>query len=425
MTRLHLPKKSLALTLLLPAFTSFAQTAKQLTIDSCYTMAQRNYPVVQQYELIEKSRYYSIANANKGYLPQFNIAGQATYQSEVTYLPVSIPGISITPLSKDQYKIYGEIAQPLTDLFTLKDQKALLNANAQIETQKTETEMYKLKERINNLYFGILLLDAQIAQTSLLKKDIAATLAKIRTAIANGTALKSNADNLQAEILKTDQHIIELKANRRAYAGMLSIFIHETVTEQTELVTPAVNINFAGIHRPELKVFDLQKDALQVQHKLITDKNLPRFNLFFQGGAGRPALNFLSNDFNTYYIGGLRLNWNFSGLYTAGKERKIIGLNQKTLDIQKEVFLFNTRLSLEQQHSEVQKIKELIATDNDIIALRAQVKETTQTQLEYGTATSNDFITAANAEDQARQNLLLHNIQLLLAQYNIQTTSGN
>ena len=155
-------------------------------------MAQRNYPLVKQYALLEKSQVYSLSNAAKGVLPQLSLSGQGTYQSEVTGLPISIPGVEIQTLSKDQYKLYGEVVQPITDLFTLKYQKELVQSNVRAETQKIEVELYKLKERINQLFFGILLIDAQIQQTESLKKDIQLGLDKTNAAIANGTALKSN-----------------------------------------------------------------------------------------------------------------------------------------------------------------------------------------------------------------------------------------
>ena len=133
----------------------------------------------------------------------------------------------------------------------------------------------------------------------------------------------------------------------------------------------------------------------------------------------------LSNDVQGYYIGGLRLNWNLTGFYTYNKEKKILAVNQDFIDIQRETFLFNTNLNLRQQNSEITKVQELIETDSDIISLRESVKNTTKIQLENGTATTNDYLISVNAEDQARQNLILHEIQLLMAQYNYQTMSGN
>jgi outer membrane protein TolC len=404
---------------------AYSQHDTSLTIDSCFEMAMRNFPLVKQYALIEKSKSYSIDNANKSYLPQFNIGGQATYQSEVTHIPISLPNVKIAELSKDQYKLYGEVSQAVTDLFTTRDYRELISANAEIEGQKIDVELYKLKERISNLFFGILLIDAQIQQTELLKKDIQSGIDKVSVAIAYGTALKSSADNLKAELLKANQRTIELKSNRSGYAAMLSYFIDQTVDETTILIRPSPQIISSAIIRPELKLFDLQKRTFEVQNKLIKAKNLPRLNLFLQGGLGRPALNMLSNDINLYYLAGLRLNWNLAGLYTYKNEKQILSLNQKGLDIQKEIFLFNTNVILHQQNSEVSKMQELIETDNSIITLRESIKNKTKVQLENGTATSTDYLIDVNAQDQAAQNLILHQIQFLMTQYNYQITSGN
>ena len=403
----------------------YSQHVTSLTIDSCFEMAKRNFPLVKQYALIDKSKSYSIDNANKSYLPQFNIGGQATYQSEVTHIPISLPNVKVSELSKDQYKLYGEVSQAVTDLFTTKDYRELISANAEIEGQKIEVELYKLKERISNLFFGILLIDAQIQQTELLKKDIQSGIDKVSVAIAYGTALKSSADNLKAELLKANQRTIELKSNRSGYAAMLSYFIDQTVDETTFLIKPSPQIISSTINRPELQLFDLQKRTFEVQNNLIKAKNLPRLNLFLQGGLGRPALNMLSNDVNLYYLAGLRLNWNLAGLYTYKNEKQILSLNQKGLDIQKEIFLFNTNVILHQQNSEVSKMQELIETDNSIITLRESIKNKTKVQLENGTATSTDYLIDVNAQDQAAQNLILHQIQFLMTQYNYQITSGN
>ena len=405
-------------------YPAFTQTGK-LSVDSCYAMAKRNYPLLKQYALIEKSREYSLENAAKGTLPQLNLAGQGTYQSEVTRIPISLPGMEIPTLSKDQYKLYAEVAQPLTDLFTVKYQKELIKSNAEVEGQKIEVELFKIKERINQLFFGIILVDAQIQQTELLKKDIQLGIDKTNAAIANGTALKSSANALRAELLKANQRIIELKAARKGYLDMLSLFIHQQLDDKVELEKPAVLTVSSTINRPELRLYSAQQRTFELQNKLITARNLPRASLFLQGGYGKPALNVLNNAFDLYYIGGLRLNWNLSGYYTAKNERKILSINQDIIGLQQETFLFNTNLNLKQQNAELSKLQELIASDSEIIQLRESIKNTAKNQLDFGTVTSNDYITYLNAEDQAKQGLLLHQIQLLMAQYNYQTTSGN
>jgi outer membrane protein TolC len=411
--------------LLICSHWAIAQQSSSLTLDNCLEMAKKYYPLIKQYTLIEKTKEYSIANAQKGMLPQFNIAGQATYQSDVTKVPISLPNLTIPTMSKDQYRLYGEVTQSITDLFTVKDQKEYINANSEIETQKTEVELYKLRERINNLFFGILLIDGQIQQTEILKKDIQSGIEKANVAISSGVSIKSTADNLKAELLKANQRTIELKATRKGYADMLTLFINNPIDENTVLEKPHRQMLSNTINRPELKLLDLQKRTFDIQNKLITNKNMPRVSVFFQGGLGRPALNMLDGNFMGYYIGGLRLNWNITGFYTYKDEKRTLALNQSFIDIQSETFLFNTNLALKQQNADVTKMLELIETDKSIISLRESVKATTQNQLIYGTATTNDYLIAVNAEDQAKQSLILHEIQLLMTEHNAHTTAGN
>lgn len=418
-------KTNIIVLLLMIGSKLYAQSNEALSIDSCYALAKRNYPLVKQMALIEKTKDYTLDNASKGYFPQLNIAGQATYQSEVTSIPISLPGMNIQAMSKDQYKIYAELSQSLTDPFIIKQQKAIVEANGNSEKEKLAVELYKLKERINQLYFGVLMIDAQLQQVNLLKKDIDLGLKKTNAAIANGVSLKSNADMLQAELYKTEQRSIELKATRKGYTEMLSLFINKTIDEQASFQMPNFTNLSSGVHRPELKLFEMQKKGMDAQQKLISTRNLPKLSLFFQGGYGRPALNVLNNEFGTYYIGGARFSWNLASFYTYKKEKQLLLINQHQIDLQKEVFLFNNQLLLKQQNSEVNKLQELLGSDQQIVALREKIKDTANVQLENGTITAIDFLNSLNAAEQAKQNLALHQIQLLMAQYTYQNTSGN
>jgi len=406
------------------AFSANAQTPNPITLEECYNLARQNYPLVKQQELIQKSKEYSIENISKAYLPQLAINGQATYQSEVTEIPVKLPNTIIPALSKDQYKIYAEVNQTVFDGGVKRLQKQSIEADAAVDQQQLEVELYKLKERINQLFFGILLANEQLSQTEILKKDIQLGITKINAAIANGTALKSSGDALQAELLKTDQRSIELKSVNRAYRDMLGLFINRPMDENSLLEKPIKISAAQTINRPELTLYDTEKKLFDIQNSLIKAKNLPKAGLFLQGGYGRPALNMLKNDFNAYYIGGLRLNWSLSGLYTSKKEKALLDIKSKTVDLQKEIFLFNTNITLKKQNAEISKLEELIRSDNDIIQLRTRIKNIALTQLEYGVINSSDYLREVNAEDQAKQTQLLHEIQLLMAQYDQQTTTG-
>jgi len=402
-----------------------AQTVKLLTIEDCYAMARQHYPLAKKKELIKKSAEYSVENAATSFLPQFIINGQATYQSDVTEVPIKLPNATITSISKDQYKIYAEVNQTVFDGGITMLQKKSMQAGAVIEQQQLEVELYKLKERINQLYFGILLINEQLAQNEILKNDIQLGLDKTKAAIANGIALKTNAEILQAELLKNDQRNTELRSTRLAYIDMLGLFINQPLTENSSFEKP-VSIPVANeINRPELMVFDNQKKLIGIKNNIVDAKNLPRVSLFLQGGYGRPALNMLKNDFNGYYIGGLRFSWSLSGLYTTKKEKALLDLDKRSIDIQRETFLFNTNLQVKQQNAEINKLNELIRSDNAIIELRNHIKNTSLVQLENGVINSSDYLREVNAENQAKQNQSLHNMQLLMAQYNHQTITGN
>lgn len=401
-------------------------SGQRLEISNCYERARVNFPLIKQKELLLKSRDFSIANARTGYLPQFSIIGQATYQSDVTKVPLEVPGFNIKTLPKDQYKIYAEMNQSLYDGGAVRQQSAIQETMAMVEDQKLEVELYRIKERINQIFFGILLVDEQLLQTELLRKDIQSGLQRTEAAIDNGTAFKTSADILKAELLRSEQRTIELSVSRKAYLDMLGLFINEALPESTILVKPAVkDISVSmEIKRPEITLYQYQTQLYTAQQQLNNTRVLPRVGLFVQGGYGRPGLNMLNSDFATYYIGGLRLSWNLSGFYNTNRDKEQLTLNVQGVDYQKEAFVFNTKLTLLQQQNDIQKLQQLIRVDDQIIDLRTRIKETAKAQLENGVITANDFLRELNAEDQAKQNRSLHEIQFLMTQFNYSVTSG-
>jgi outer membrane protein TolC len=408
-------------------FTALINSQTRLTIDECYSKARENYPLIKQKDYIIKSNDYSISNIWKGYFPQVTLSGQATYQSEVTSIPILIPGIKIEQLSKDQYKAIAEVNQTIYDGGIMAARADIQNASAAVENEKVEIELMKLKERVNQIYFGILLLDKQLIQTEIVEKDIVGGLEKLSAALTNGTATHSSVDVLKAELLKTIQKKIELKSSHRSYIDMLGLLVNQPLDETVLLEQPNNNFNTDAreVNRPELNLFYSQENLMVEQRGLNLAKILPKASLFFQGGYGKPALNMLKNSFEWYYIAGARLSWSISNLYTYDYENEIIELNKKSVEAQREVFLLNTNLLLKQQLREIEKLKELIEVDKQIVEIRTSVKEAAKSQLENGIITSNDFIRELNAEDQAKQNLAIHAIQLLLAQQNYKLTLGN
>lgn len=397
-----------------------------LSLQKAYDLAQQNYPLIKQRDLLKQTTAYTMDNLGKGFLPQFSLNSQVTYQSAVTGVEIPVPGISFSKVSRDQYKFLADINQLVYDGGVIKQQKNLQQLDEDIEQQKVEVELYKLKERINQLFLGILYLDEQLKQVDLVKADLNNGLKKVEAQVNNGVAFKLNLNLLKAELLKTDQRIIELKSSRKGFIDVLGLFVSQTLPENIKLEKPATTMAMMSpeIQRPELKLFSLQEKLLGGQFRLVDSRNKPRAGLFFQGGYGKPGLNMLKNEFAFFYTTGLRFSWSLGGLYTQKREKKIIELNQKTVDIQKEVFVLNTNTQLRQQQSEIEKLQKLIESDNEIIDLRIKVKEAAKAQLENGVITANDFLREVNAEDQARQSLIAHQVQLLQAQINYQTISG-
>ena len=419
--------KLVALLLFANMFLSAVKAQPALTINEVYALARKNYPLIKQRDLLTKAKDYSVSNAAKGYLPAFSVNGQATYQSAVNAFPFTapIPGFKLPQYSKDQYKIFGEVDQVIYDGGIIKNQKQIAAANEVIQQQSLEVELYALYERVNQLFFGALLVNEQLKQNALLKADVQNGIDKAKALVANGTAYRSSVDELEAQLLQTDQSRVELSATKKAYLDMLALFINQPVDENTILQKPAEPISTSTISRPELLSYDYQKKTYDLQGDLLKAQLRPKFQFFAQGGYARPGLDFLSNDFAWYYIGGLKLSWNLSSLYTLKNQRRLLDINRQSLDVQKETFLFNTSLTQKQQNADIGKYGELIKKDGVIIALRESVKKAASAQLENGVLSAHDFINQVNAEDGARQNLILHQIQLLQAQYSYQNTIGN
>ena len=403
-----------------------AQDSTTLSLSQAYDLARKNYPVIKQKDLVRQTSELTISNLSKGYLPQFSLNGQATYQSDVTKVNIAIPGVNIQAPGKDQYKIIAEANQLVYDGGVIKQQKRYEQLNDSVQQQQLEVELYKLKERISQLYLGVLYLEEQIKQTDLIRTDIKTGIKTTEARVNNGVAFKSNLNTLKAELLKTDQNIIQLKASRKGLLETLGIFLNQSLPESIKLQSPvsAIIRDDEAIQRPELRVFSTQQDLIASQKHLISAKNIPKTSLFLQGGYGRPGLNLLDNNFDFFYIGGVRLNWSLNGFYTSRKEKQIVDINKRIVDIQKDVFLLNTNASLKTQQSEIDKLMQLVTSDNDIIELRKSVKEAAQSQLDNGVISVNDFLLQVNAEDQARQALITHQIQLIQAQINYQNILG-
>ena len=400
----------------------------QLSIDDCYKKAQANYPQVKQYGLIEQSKEFNLSNANKGYLPQVSFSAKATYQSAVTKLPITLPNVTIEGLNKDQYQSVVEVNQSVWDGGVIRNQKKITEASSAVDKQKLDVDMYAINDRVNQLFFGILLLDEQIKQNLLLQDELKRNYNQISAYITNGIANQADLDAVKVNQLSTAQRKVELDATRKAYREMLSALIGEEIKEGTSLVKPsfAEEASLSStVNRPELRLFEAQSNLFETQKSMVDAKNLPKLGVFVQGGYGNPGLNMLKNEFTPYYIAGARLTWNFGSLYTKKNDKKLLDNNLQNVAIQKETFLFNTNLKMTQQSNEIDKIKQLMRDDDEIIRLRTNIKKASEVKVEHGTLSVTDLLRDINSEDQAKQSKVLHEIQLLISIYNYKNSTNN
>lgn len=402
-----------------------AQLSRVISLEECQQQARDNYPLIKRYDLIKLSERYNIENVNRKYLPQIEVNGIASYQSSVVKLPFDLPDIDFPKKSKDQYKVMIDISQTIWDGGDIKAQRNIVNTKSELDRQNVEVDLYQIRERINQLYFGILSIDKQLEIVRLHEDNLNTSLDYVEALYKNGVAMASDIDVIRVEQLNIEQQKIELQAVRQSYLKVLSAFINVEIDEQTIFQMPYQEINLSqDIKRPEINLFQKQRSLFDTQAGVISAKNLPKISFFVQGGYGRPALNILSNDFDFFSIGGIKLSWNFGNLYTRKNEIRLIQTSKSMVDVEEEVFRFNTRNHATQVYREIEKYKDLMLKDDDIILLRQQIKEAGENKYKNGVYTINDLVKDINGKRQAHQTKAWHEIEYLSSIYKYKNIQG-
>jgi outer membrane protein TolC len=403
-------------------FTIFAQ----LRIDDCQLKARENFPLIRKYRLIEQAKEYNLLNASKAYLPQFQLNARATYQSEVTSIPISLPqGMEIPSLKKDQYQLTLEAGQMLWDGGAVRARQKMTEAGSEVETRQVEVDVYALEDKVNQLFFGILSFDAQLEQNQILQDELQRNYATVASYIANGIANQADLDAVKVEQLNAKQIRTQIQSARKAFVEMLAIMTGEKLSEDVLLEKPDFNdmyrktLMLIGINRPELQLFEAQSQLFDSQKALIKSSWMPKIALFLQGGIGRPGLNMLSNEFRPFYIGGVRLSWNFGALYTQKNDLQKIEINKNTTDVQRDVFLYQLNLATTRENRNIQGLRELMKDDDEIIALRENIRKSAEAKVANGTLTVTELMREISREDLARQARATREIDLLIALYNL------
>lgn len=406
------------------------QAQDSITLDECYRQAEKNYPLRKQLDLLENSNTLKVKNLNKNYLPQVNINGSASLQSEVTKLsitlPKGLPNLNMPVMSKDWYKLTLDLSQVIYDGQVTRFQKQVESTGLTADQKSVEVELYKLKDRINQIYFNIILLQQNELLLSSNSERIAVKLREVQSAISNGSALEMNGSLLEAELVRIEQQLTETRMDRSASYQMLSELITVQVTEKTSLVIPKIILPGVAFEdkRPENELFNIQRSKITWMQKMVTTRWNPKVFAFGQAGYGRPGLNMLNNDFKPWWMFGAKLTWSPWNWNQNKNEREMLSIQGDILKTQQETFEKNLKISSQKELGEILKLTALLVQDDQMIALRLKISRAASSQLDNGVITASDYIARLNEETLSKLNKEIHKIQLIKAQLSYLFTLG-
>ncbi len=405
------------------------------TIEMCYELARENYPLVRQYDLIGVTEQFTLKNAYTHYFPQVSISGKATYQTDVISYPFTLPDQDLPILSRDQYQAMVELSQMLWDGGEIAANRRDIRAKSDIERAEYEVNMYSLRERVNGLFFGILLIREQISQVNIVLETYLNNQEKIRSCLENGVANQTDLDMIEVELISNRQQKVKLETLMDAYLKMLSLMLGVQIRDSDELVKPvpdALNdsekmfaLLNAEIMRPELKVFEARERQIGTQWDYWMASGMPKVKLFIKGAYGRPTMNILSDKFGPFAYGGITFQWNISELYYLSLGKHVISSSKTQIDNGRQTFLFNINLQSEQQAAEIQRYRKIMSDDDMVITLREKVRKATEVGVINGTKSTSDLITEVNKEQIARQEKIVHEMELIKAIYELKTIKNN
>ena len=418
-------------TILLLLMVLTALTSRAQRLEECCRLAREHYPEIRQYDLIAETEQYNISNAARAWIPQVVLSGQATYQSATPTYPeafnqmIAANGLDMSGVRKDQYKVVIDVSQNIWDGGQSKANREIAEAEATEQRSQVDASLYDLQSRIQNLYFGILLLDEHVAQTEILIEVLDANLNRMCTYYKNGVAMQSDVDAVEAELLTAHQALSQVEASRASYRRMLEVFIGQSLTDKTLTHPAMVEVASRTSAHPKLVMFDAQTDRLAAQRKAITASTMPRFSAFAQGYYGYPGLDMFKSMVSAKWtlnaVVGVRMSWNIGAFYTKKNNLNKLDVAERQISVQRDIFLFNTQMQSTQDDGEIARLRSALEDDNRIVELRRSVRMAAESRLENGVIDATDLLRKIADETTATLNRSTHEIELLQATYRLKT----
>ena len=404
----------------------------QVTLEKCVRLAQDNYPLIRKYDLLNQTKEVNLSDINKSWLPQINVYGQGTVQNEVPSFPESLAGMisqtgtDISGLNEWQYKIGANISQYIWDGGASKTGRKIERAEDAERKASLDVQLYAIRERVEDLYFGILLIEEQCRQTRNMQTLLQSNLDKLRAMYENGTALQSDVDMVEAQYLSTSQQLIQAESTAESYRKVLEIFTGESLAGQ-ELVKPDASIPQDLLpDRPELRLFEAQLQTNEARNASVTASTMPRIGLFAQAYYGYPGLDYfesmMSRDLSFNILAGVKVSWNIGAFYHKKNDRRKLHLSSNHIAVERDVFLFNTNTQTRSQLDHIDELKAVMEKNGRIVELRTNVRKAAEAQLDNGVIDATDLLTKLTDEKQARLNASYQEIQLLQSIYQLKYT---
>ena len=424
---MNMKKIMISLALIMLSSVSRAQT-----LEECQQAAEKNYPLIKQYGLIAKTTQLTVKNIQKGWLPQVTASAQATYQSAVTAWPESMQtmyqqmGLNMKGLRKDQYKISVDLQQTIYDGGAISSQRNIAQQEGKVQEAQTETNLYQVRRRVNEMYFSLLLLNEQIQLNEDVKALLQSSEKKLFAMVKGGTAATSDLDNVRAERLSVEQQNENLKQQKLMLQRMLSVFCGLEVND-TQKPSP-IQIASSVNNRPEIRLYNSQLELTEAKEKALDTQLRPKLGLFAQGFYGYPGLNMFEDMMNRKWslngIVGIKLSWNVSALYTHKNDKARLNAQREMIENAREVFLFNNKLEEIQQSENISRYQTMMKSNDEIIVLRTNVRKAAESKLAHGIIDVISLLREINNENAAKTQQSIHEIDMLKEMYNLKYTNN-
>lgn len=414
------------------ALIMLSSVSRAQTLEECQQAAEKNYPLIKQYGLIAKTTQLTVKHIQKGWLPQVTASAQATYQSAVTAWPESMQsiyqqmGLNMKGLRKDQYKIGVDLQQTIYDGGAISSQRNIAQQEGKVQEAQTETNLYQVRRRVNEMYFSLLLLNEQIQLNEDVKTLLLSSEKKLSAMVKGGTAATSDLDNVRAERLSVEQQNENLKQQKQMLQRMLSVFCGLEVnnTQKPAPVQIASSVN----NRPEMRLYNSQLELTEAKEKALDIQLRPKLGLFAQGFYGYPGLNMFEDMMNRKWslngIVGIKLSWNVSAFYTHKNDKARLNAQREMIENAREVFLFNNKLEEIQQNENINRYQTMMKSDDEIIVLRTNVRKAAESKLTHGIIDVISLLREINNENAAKTQQSIHEIDMLKEMYNLKYTNN-